>query len=174
MGTVLRDRFVLRLREKRGFMYSGATGIVWHPKPHAAEFVGSTNVAAAKADSALGEWLDILRGVRTTNPVTAAELENARLARTGYLWTGSDGADSVATRLAELARDGLPPSFLNAFASGIGAITPADVSAAAARYIDTDHLAIVVSGDRKVLEPALRSANIAPIVIVDRDGRPIS
>jgi len=32
---------------------------------------------------------------------------------------------------------------------------------------------IVVTGDRKVIEPALRAANIAPVVIVDANGRPV-
>jgi hypothetical protein len=33
---------------------------------------------------------------------------------------------------------------------------------------------VVVSGDRKVIEPALRAANLGPIVIVDSDGKPKS
>lgn len=172
-GTIAANRFVSALREKRALMYSGGLGIVWHPAPRASEFFGSTNVAAPKADSALVEWLAVLRGLRGDNPPTARELENAKRARVGPLWTKTDGPDSTATRIVEAVRDHLQPNFLQTYAAGMNAVTLADVSAAAAKYIDVDHLVIVVSGDRKVLEPALRAANIAPIVIVDANGKPL-
>ena len=35
-------------------------------------------------------------------------------------------------------------------------------------------IVIVVTGDRKIIEPALRAANLAPIVIVDASGKPLS
>jgi len=46
-----------------------------------------------------------------------------------------------------------------------------DVVAAARRVIDPDRLIVVVTGDRRILEPALRAANLGPIVVVDADGR---
>ena len=49
-------------------------------------------------------------------------------------------------------------------------MTAADVAQAAKRHVDPDHLAIVVIGDRRLIEPALRAANIAPIVLVDENG----
>jgi hypothetical protein len=48
--------------------------------------------------------------------------------------------------------------------------TTADVVAAAARHINPSTTTIVVVGDRKVIEPSLRAANLAPIVIVDENG----
>jgi zinc protease len=105
--------------------------------------------------------------------VTPAELESGRRARIGLLAVRIDGPDSIATRLAELSRDGLPPDFLDHYAAGVQAVTPADVSTAAARYLNPDHLVIVVTGDRKVIEPALRAANLAPIVILDASGNPV-
>jgi hypothetical protein len=55
----------------------------------------------------------------------------------------------------------------------MSSVTAADVTAAANHYIDLDHLVIVVTGDRTVLEPALKAAKIAPVVLVDALGRPI-
>jgi zinc protease len=52
-------------------------------------------------------------------------------------------------------------------------VTGSDVTAAASKYIDTDHLIIVVTGDRATLEPALRAANLAPVIVVDANGKPI-
>jgi zinc protease len=174
LQSITSNRFFAALREKRAFMYSGAVSLFWKPAPRPGEFFGSTTVAAPKADSALVEWVGVLRGLRGSAPVSDLELKNAISARTGPLWTKTDGPDSVATRMAESLRDNLPPDFLGRYAAGIARLTPADIAAAASKYIDVDHLVIVVTGDRKVLEPALRAANIAPIVVVDANGKPIT
>ena len=47
----------------------------------------------------------------------------------------------------------------------------AGIAEAARRVIDLDHLIVVVSGDRRVIEPALRASRLGPIVVVDTDGR---
>jgi predicted Zn-dependent peptidase len=53
-------------------------------------------------------------------------------------------------------------------------VTMADVRAAAAKYLDPDHMAIIVVGDRKLIEPALEAAHVAPIVAVDLQAKPTS
>lgn len=171
-GVVGAARLQQTLREKRSFMYSGTTGFTWR-RGFAGTFVGSTTVSAQKADSALREWLGILRGLRIDQPVTNDELEAARRNRVGTLPSRIDGPDSIVTRLVELTRDGLPRDYFEQFAKRMSSVTTADVTAAANHYIDLDHLVIVVTGDRTVLEPALKAAKIAPVVLVDALGRPI-
>lgn len=172
MGVVAATRFQQTLREKRSFMYSGTTGFAWRRNGDGV-FVGSTIVSALKVDSALVEWLAMLRGLRTNEPVTPTELGAAVRNRVGSLPSRIDGPDSIAARLVEIARDGLPGDYFERYATTMSAVTPADVAGAAARYIDVDHLVIVVSGDRSVIEPALRAARIAPVVLVDGSGRPV-
>ena len=173
LGAITSTRFVQTLREKRSFMYAGRIDVVWKPAPRTSEFFGSTTVAPANTDSALVEWVGLLHGLRGSAPVSDVELKNAMTARLGPLWTKTDGPDSVATRMVEALRENLPPDFLGQYAAGIAKVTTADIAAAAAKYIDTDHLVIVVTGDRKVIEPGLRAANVAPIVVVDANGKPI-
>ena len=173
-STIAANRFVAALREKRSLMYTGAITIFWRPAPRNSEFFGYTNIAPQKVDSALVEWISVLRGLRGENPPTATELEIAKRARVGPLWTRTDGPDSVATRMAEAVRDNLRPDFLQAYAAGVTTATLQGVTAAMSKYVDIDHLVIVVSGDRKVLEPALRATRIAPVVVVDGNGKPIA
>ena len=42
-------------------MYSGAMGVIWQRAPRGSVLVGSTVVSAAKVDSALVEWLSLVR-----------------------------------------------------------------------------------------------------------------
>jgi zinc protease len=173
VGQVAQNRFTQTLREKLSFIYSGSQNVIWRAVPRSSDFVGSTVVRAAKADSALGAWLALLRGLHGAEPPTAAEVDAARGARVGTLASRIDGPDNVATRILESVRDNLPPDYLTHYAAGVNAASVADVSAASARYIDPEHLIIVVTGDRKVLEPALRAANLAPVVVVDVNGKPL-
>jgi hypothetical protein len=65
----------------------------------------------------------------------------------------------------------MPPTYYNDYVNGIGRVTTADVASAAKRYVDASHTIIVVVGDRGLIEAPLRAANIAPIVIVDENGK---
>jgi len=161
------------LRENRSFIYSGTAGMVWRRDPELSAYVGSTSVNPGKVDSALVEWLSLLRGLRGDRPATGQELDAVRRNRVGALPARIDGPDSLAARVAELVRGRLPLDYFDQYAVRMASVAPADVAAAAAKYIDLEHLIIVVTGDRATIEPALRAAKIAPVVIVDPNGKPI-
>ena len=161
------------LREKRSFMYSGNAGLVSRRPSAPSAYVGSTSLNAAKADSALVEWLSLLKGLSDARGVSAQELDAIRRNRIGALPARIDGPDSLAARVVEMVRDGLPLDFYDTYAARVVSVTGAEVAAAASKYIDTKHLVIVATGDRAILEPALRAANIAPVIVVDPNGKPI-
>ncbi len=173
MGAVSNARMVQTLRERRSFMYSGVSGIIARRAPLVSSFVGSAAINASKVDSALVEWIALLKGLSVDRPVSSQELEATRRNRIGILPARIEGPDSVATRLAELVRDNVPLNFYDNYVARVPSVTPAEIAASAHKYVDPEHLIIIVTGDRKTLEPALRSANIAPVVIVDADGKPI-
>src|SRR2546422_8500102 len=58
------------------------------------------------------------------------------------------------------------------YSAHISAITKDDVLRVAKQYIDLDHLAIVIVGDRATIEGPLRTTGIAPIVVTDIEGNP--
>jgi zinc protease len=161
------------LREKRSFMYSGNAGMIWRHAPAPSAYVGSTSVNAAKVDSALVEWLSLLRGLRGDRPATMPELDAVRRSRVGALPARIDGPDSLAARVVEMVRDGLRLDYFDQYATRMTSVTATDVAMAASKYVDLEHLIIVVTGDRATIEPALRAANIAPVVVVDANGKPI-
>ena len=43
----------------------------------------------------------------------------------------------------------------------------------ARKYVDLQHLNIVIVGDRAVVAPMLEATGIAPIVRLDLEGRPV-
>ena len=64
---------------------------------------------------------------------------------------------------------GLPDSYFNEYVSNIQKVTSAAVQQAAATYIDPGKLAIVVVGDRKVIEPGIQALKLAPIRVLSVD-----
>ena len=173
LGATGASRLQQNLRERHSYMYAGAPGIVtWRALSAPSILGGPANVAAAKTDSALIEWLAELRGIRERAP-TAAEMTLAHGALWGALAAQLETDDGIANRLVFLAQNHLPLDYFAGYSSRVGRVKADDVAAAATKYIDPAHLVIVVAGDRKTIEPALRAANIAPIVIVDETGNPI-
>lgn len=172
LGAVATTRMQQELRDKRSLIYSATIGLTWRRPAQPSAFVGSAVVDPRKVDSALVNWLAVLRALRDTLPPAASEVEAGRRARIGSLPVRFDGADSVAARIVELVRDGLSPEYFTDWSTRLGSMPVPDVAAAARRVIDAEHLIVVVSGDRRIIEPALRAANLGPIVVVDADGKP--
>jgi zinc protease len=64
----------------------------------------------------------------------------------------------------------LPDDYYQQYAKRVAAITRDDVLRVAKQYVTVDNLAIVIVGDRKVIEGPLKATNIAPIVYYDIEG----
>ena len=65
-------------------------------------------------------------------------------------------------------RDRLPEGYLNNRIARINALTLADVRAAAAKYLDPDHMVIAVAGDRARIEASLRATGIPVVIVPDK------
>jgi len=61
----------------------------------------------------------------------------------------------------------LPSDYFQTYASRIGAVTAEDVKRAADKYIQPDKFAVVIVGDKKVIESGVKALNLGPLTIVD-------
>lgn len=176
MNTILGGLFQSRLnhdiREVHGWSYGVNSGFRFGHGPGA--FRAGGGVIAAKADSALVEFMTHLRGVQGAIPFTDGELGEGResmvqsLPRTFSSVGGTNGA------LQQMALQGLPATYYRDYPAKVKALTAADLVRVAKTHLDLAHLDIVIVGDRSVLESPLRATNIAPVVVLDTDGRPVA
>jgi zinc protease len=167
LGSTPASRLQQNLRERHSYMYSATPAtIVWRRAPVPSMIYGSAPIATAKTDSALVEWIAELRGIAERAP-TDDEMRLARGTLLGTLPAQVETDVGVADRIMYMVQNAVPLDYYNRYVTEIGAVTPAEVLAAAQRAVDTHKLVIVVAGDRKVIEAGLRAANIAPIVVVD-------
>jgi hypothetical protein len=82
----------------------------------------------------------------------------------------------MANRLSDVVVYGLPDDYFNSYIQRVRAVTLADVQRVANRYLDPAKMAILVVGDRKVIEPGLRSLEVVGtrVTFVDMEGKPVA
>jgi len=173
MNTILGGSFTSRLnqnlREARGYTYGAASR--FDMRRAAGPFTASAEIVSAKSDSALLEFMKELNGIRQSVP--GDELSRAKRYLQLQLPGNFETTQQIAAALVPVALYGLPLDYYNNYVQNIEAVTQADVARVAQQYINPGSLAIVIVGDRKTIEQALRSTNVGPISIRDIAGQPI-
>jgi zinc protease len=69
----------------------------------------------------------------------------------------------MSRRLEDMVLFRLPDDYFATYVDHIQAVTPAAAQAAASKYINPSRVAVVVVGDLKTIEPAVRALNLGPI-----------
>jgi predicted Zn-dependent peptidase len=167
MNTILGGSFTSRLmqnlRETHGYTYGAGSG--FGLRRSAGPFIASAEFVTAKTDSAFIEFMKELRAIRDTVP--EAELAKAKR----YLQLGLpaefETTGGIASEYLPLIAYGIPLDFFATAVQRYGAVTQADVQRVARQYVDPDRLAVVIVGDRKLIEPGLRAVRPGEIVIRD-------
>jgi len=162
-------RLDLNLREGKGWTY-GARSTVDSRRAPGPLSAGGEFVALHTADS-VAEILKELASMRDAD-VTDVELGRAKDQIIKSYPARFATRGNVAAQLAELAVFGLPDSYVTDYTKKIAAVTKDDVRRVARKYLDPNHLTIVVVGDRKTLSEPL--AKLAPLEDRDLDGNPLS
>jgi len=173
MNTILGGSFTSRLnqnlREARGYTYGA--GSRFDMRRAAGPFTASAEIVSAKSDSALLEFVKELNGIRQSAP--ADELSRAKRFLQLQLPGNFETTQQIAAALVPVALYGLPLDYYNNYVQSVEAVTQADVARVAQQYINPGSLAIVIVGDRKSIEQALKATNVGPISIRDMTGHVI-
>ena len=131
----------------------------------AGPFYAAAGVQTDKTAAALTEFFKELEGIR--KPIPSEEVERAKNYVALLMPRSFETTGSMAGSLATAFVYNLPPDYFATFTQRVRAVTPAEVNAAAQRYIQPDKFAVVVVGDRKVIEPGIKALNLGPIRIVE-------
>ncbi len=175
MNTILGGLFQSRLnhdiREVKGYSYGVRSGFAFGKGPGAFQAGGS--IVTAKSDSALIAFMGHLRGVRGSVPFTDDEIAQGKAALIQGLPQSFASVGATANAISDLYLEDLPQDYYQDMAEHVGAVTREDLVRVAREYIDLDHLAIVIVGDRASIEEPLAATGVAPIVHLGVDGSPV-
>ena len=174
LNTILGGQFQSRLnaniREQKGYSYGVNSNFGYGKGPGAFRAGGS--IVSAKTDLALIEFMKELKGIVGEKPITDEELKTAKDSLIQGLPQRFSSVSAISNSITSLVTQGLPDDYYQQYAKNVSAVTKEDVLRVAKHYIDLNHLAIVIVGDRAEVEAGLKATNIAPITLIDIEGNP--
>jgi len=168
LGGMFQSRLNANIREEKGYSYGVTSSFGYGKGP--GPFRTGGDIVTEKSDAALVEFMKELKGIIGGRPITDEELTTAKDALIQRLPGTFASVSSINSALTTLWVQNLPDDYYQQYAKRVAAITRDDVLRAAKQYVTVDNLAIVIVGDRKVIEGPLKATNIAPIVYYDIEG----
>ena len=171
LGGLFQSRLNHLIREVKGYSYGVGSSFDYGRGPGA--FSASGEIVTEKSDSALIDFVNELRGVQGGKPFTADEIQQGKESLVQALPRRFASVDGVAGAISALYTQDLPQSYYQDYSAKINAVTSDDLVRVAKKYIDLDNMTIVVVGDREAIEAKLRATGIAPIVLLNVDGKPV-
>jgi predicted Zn-dependent peptidase len=171
LGVLFQSRLNHNIREVKGYSYGVGSSFAFGRGP--GPFRAGGDIKTAVTDSALIEFMKELRDIRGNRPPTDDELAQAKASLVQSLPAAFESVNGVNSSIASIYTQGLPEDYYKQFARDINAVTKDDVVRVAEKYIDPDHLTILIVGDRSKIEGPLAATHIAPIVVLDADANPV-
>jgi zinc protease len=158
------------LREEKGYTYGAYSS--FSTRRGAGPFRAGGDFQTGSTKESVTELIKLIDGMRGAMPVTQAELDSSKFAVVNGYPQGFETVGQISGQLSNLVVYGLPDSYFNDYITKINAVTLQDVNRVANKYLDPSKMAIVVVGDRKVIEPGLKQLGYS-INILDAEGNPI-
>jgi zinc protease len=171
LGGMFQSRLNANIREEKGYSYGVGSDFAFGKGP--GPFRTGGDIVSEKTDAALVEFMKELRGIAGARPITDEELATAKNAIIQGLPSMFASVGDINEALSDLWVDGLPDDYYQQYGKAIAAVTKDDVVRVAKKYIDLDHLSIVIVGDRASIEQPLAATKIAPITILDVDAKKV-
>jgi predicted Zn-dependent peptidase len=169
LGGMFQSRLNANIREEKGYSYGVSSAFAFGKGPGA--FRAGGDIVSAKTDAALVEFMKELRGIVGARPVTDEELATAKDSLIQRLPGTFASVQSINGAITSLWTQGLPDDYYQGYRARVADITKEDVVRVAKRYIDMDHLSIVIVGDRASIEGPLKATGLAPVRIGDLEGK---
>ena len=148
-GGGFSSRLMDNIRDNRGLAYDVHSGFAAQKEPGA--FRVWTQTKSESANEAITEIFKELKRIRT-EPVSDKELADAKAYLTGSFPLRMDTSAKIAGMLTNIEIYGLGLDYPQRYAGLINAVTKDDVLRVAKKYIDPDHMAMVVLGNQEKIK----------------------
>ena len=154
LGGGITSRISMNLREDKGYTYGANSS--WQFRRGPGPFRAGGEIQTAVTKEAIVEFMKELNGIRGSVPATQRELDYNKQSIIRRYPAGFETIGAISNQLSNLVIYGLPDNYFNDYIAKIDSVTLADVNRVAQKYLDPDKMAIVIVGDRSVIEPKLK------------------
>ena len=159
LGGAFTSRLNQNLREEHQYSYGASSRFDMRLSP--GPFFAAAGVQTDKTADALKEFFKELTNIG--QPIPADELAKAK----NYVALGFpsefETIDDLSGHIEEQVIYKLPDDYFERYVANVQAVTAAAAQKAAGTYIQPKRFAVVVVGNRKVIEPGIRALNLAPV-----------
>ena len=157
------------LREEKGYTYGAYS--TFSTRKDAGPFSAQGDYQTGSTKESVVELMNQIEGVAGRIPVTEAELATHKLATINGYPQQFETVGQISNQLSNLVTFGFADTYFNEYIRNIEKVTLQDVQRVAKKYLDPSKMAIVIVGDKAVIEPKLGELKY-PITILDSDGNP--
>ncbi len=172
LGGQFSSRINMNLREEKGYSYGAQSSFSFLRGPGPFEAGGTVHTTVTK--ESLVEIFKELADITGKRPVTDAELAFAKERIIQGFPHRFETTFGVAGQLSLLVHYGLPDDEFAHYQGRIEAVTRADIDRVARQYITPEKVAILVVGDRSVVEKPLKSLPfVDKIQRLNTEGEPV-
>jgi predicted Zn-dependent peptidase len=154
LGGTFGSRITSNIREDKGYSYSPDSSI--NARRGVALWTLSAEITAEHTAAALTEIFSEIERLQGELP-TEAELTPVKKYRAGVFVISNSSPNGVLGQLAFMDLHGLPDDFLVHWVENVQAVTPAQVSDMARRFVRLEHMAVVVAGDLAKVGDSVRA-----------------
>jgi predicted Zn-dependent peptidase len=159
LGGSFSSRLNLNLRERNGYTYGASSG--FDMRASAGPFLAAAGVQTDKTSEALTEFFNELNAILNTVPDD--ELRRAKNYVSLRYPSQFESTVDISRRLEDAIVYRLPDDYFAKYVPNIEAVTAADVQRVAQKYVTPARFAVVITGDRQVIEPGIRALKLGPI-----------
>ena len=166
-GGQFTARLNSNLRQDKGYTYGYNSWIDWNTDSSLMVAGGSVHTGVTK--EAIVETLKEFQSISNKNPITKIELDECRAAIIQQFPSSFETPWQILEQLGQIVSFGLPDTYYSTVLDKISSVTLADVRRVAKKTMITENLALLIVGDRSVIEMSLNEINLA-IIPIDVEG----
>jgi len=161
-GGISTSRLMRNLRLEKHWTYGVRGGLT--DARGQRPFVISTAVQTDKTRESIQELVKEMKGVAGERPIGGDEFESALRNETMGLPGRIDSLAALETAALALINYGYPDDYYAKYASGVRALRPDQLNAAAKRVVRPEDVIWIVVGDLKKIEAGIRELNLGEVV----------
>eukprot|EP01037_Dinobryon_pediforme_P013973 gene13973-14090_t len=169
LGGGAESRLFMDLREKHGFTYGAYSSL--GSGRFQSTFDAEASVRTAKTDSAVQEFLSLIKHIRTEK-VSNEELTIAKALYNGSFALQLEDPARTATFASNILINNLPADFYKTYLQKVNAVTADDILRVAQKYMNYDNTRIVVVGNASQMLDGLKKTGL-PVKMYDAFANPV-
>jgi predicted Zn-dependent peptidase len=169
LNTILGGSFTSRLNQnlREEHQYSYGASSRFDMRLSAGAFQAGAGVQTDKTAEALKEFFNELNGI--LKPVPEEELTKAKNYAALSFPSEFETSGDLSSKMEEMVIYNLPDRYFGGYIDNLQKVTAPAVQKVAGTYIQPKRFAVVVVGDRKVIEPGIRALNLGPVRVLSVD-----